>query len=203
MIRSELFAALEQALQGDRPVIVVLAGSNGAGKTTFYELYLESLELPFVNADRIAKTLSSNDPNPLAYQAAQLADDVRRDLVNRRLSFCMETVFSDPAGDKVQFLKSAQTGGYGILGIFIQLSDPPLSVARVAQRVRHGGHDVPDDKLHSRFERTAENIRNALQFVDLGFAIDNSSVDSPYRLIEVWANGILQPDTAPSPDDES
>lgn len=78
----------------------------------------------------------------MAYQAANLADDARRDLLKRGLSFCMETVFSDPVGDKVQFLKDAQSAGYTVIGVFITLSDPALSAARVAQRVGRGSHDV-------------------------------------------------------------
>ncbi|HEY6456312.1 MAG TPA: zeta toxin family protein [Steroidobacteraceae bacterium] len=150
MTYSEVLDVLQRALQSERPVLIVVAGSNGAGKTTFYELYLEHLGLPFVNTDNIAQLLlDSSHPAQVAYQAANLADHTRRDLIQRRLSFCMETVFSDPVGDKVGFLKDAQTGGYTVAGIFITLSDPALSMARVAQRVDRGGHDVPDGKLQS------------------------------------------------------
>jgi predicted ABC-type ATPase len=187
---SELIAALHRALQTERPVIVVLAGSNGSGKSTFYELYLEKLGLPFINADLIAKTLEPTTPEQSAYQSAQLADEARRDLVKRSLSFCMETVFSDPVGDKVQFLKDTQAAGYTIIGIFIQLSDFALSAARVAQRVSRGGHDVPDEKIQSRFARTANNIRAAIHFVDVALVIDNSSTEHPYQLLEVYEHGI-------------
>jgi predicted ABC-type ATPase len=104
----------------------------------------------------------------------------------------METVFSDPVGDKVQFLKDAQTAGYSVIGLFITLSDPALSIARVTQRVGRGGHDVPDDKLQTRFARTAQNIQAALKFVDVGLLIDNSSAETPYRLLEVWECGELR-----------
>jgi predicted ABC-type ATPase len=145
-----------------------------------------------VNADRIAQVLDPSRPDQLAYQAADVADNVRRDLVKRGLSFCMETVFSDPVGDKLQFLKDAQAEGYTVIGVFITLSDPALSIARVAQRVVRGGHDVPDDKLKSRFERTAQNIQAALHFVDVGLLIDNSSAETPYRLMELWEHGELR-----------
>jgi predicted ABC-type ATPase len=194
LTHSELLEVLQRAVQAELPVLVVLAGSNGAGKTTFYELYLERLGLPFVNADRIALILSPSHPAQVAYQAARIADDVRRDLVKRRLSFCMETVFSDPVGDKVRFLKDAQAAGYTVIGVFITLSDPALSIARVVQRVGRGGHDVPDDKLESRFARTALNIQAALKFVDVGLVIDNSSAEYPYRLVELWEHGELRSD---------
>lgn len=192
MTQSELLAILQRALRTESPVLVVLAGCNGAGKTTFFDLYLESLGLPFINADRIAAALDPADLQQIAYQAAGLADEARRDLMKRNLSFCMETVFSDPVGAKVQFLKDARAEGYTVIGVFIRLSEPALSVARVAQRVSRGGHDVPDEKLHSRFERTARNIQAALQFVDVGLLIDNSSVEIPYRLLECWECGTLR-----------
>jgi predicted ABC-type ATPase len=194
LTHSELLEILQRALQLEFPVLVVLAGSNGAGKTTFYELYLERLGLPFVNADRIAQVLDPSHPGQFARQAASVADDARRDLVKRRLSFCMETVFSDPVGDKVRFLKDAQAAGYTVIGVFIRLSDPALSIARVVQRVARGGHDVRDDKLESRFARTALNIQAALKFVDVGLVIDNSSAEDPYRLVELWEHGELRSD---------
>jgi predicted ABC-type ATPase len=192
LTHSELLEVLRRTLQIESPVLIVLAGSNGAGKTTFYELYLERLGLPFINADRIAQILDPSHPGRFVYQAASIADDTRRDLVKRRLSFCMETVFSDPVGDKVQFLKDAQTEGYTVLGVFFTLSDPALSIARVIQRVARGGHDVPDDKLESRFARTARNIQAALKFVDVGLVLDNSSAEAPYRLLELWEHGELR-----------
>jgi predicted ABC-type ATPase len=139
----------------------------------------------------------------VAYQAANLADAARRDLLKRGLSFCIETVFSDPVGDKVQFLKDAQSAGYSVIGVFITLSDPALSTARVAQRVGRGDHDVPDDKLASRFERTARNIQAALRLVDVGLLIDNSSAETPYRLTEVWEHGELRPDLPRDPDEDA
>jgi predicted ABC-type ATPase len=200
LTQSILLEDLQRALQRECPALIVLAGSNGAGKTTFYELYLERLGLPFVNADRIAQILDPSHPEQVAYHAADVADNVRRDLMKRGLSFCMETVFSDPVGDKVQFLKDAQTEGYTVIGVFITLADPALSIARVAQRVGRGGHDVPDEKLQSRFERTVQNIQAALQFVDVGLLIDNSSAESPYRLTELWEGGELRSHLAQDPD---
>jgi len=190
---SDLIEVLQRALHKGGPTLIVLAGSNGAGKTTFFELYLERIGLPFVNADRIAQFLEPSHPGQVAYQAAKLADEARRELLKRGLSFCMETVFSDPVGDKIQFLKEAQSAGYSVIGVFITLSDPALSIARVVQRVGRGGHDVPDDKLASRFERTARNIQAALRFVDVGLLIDNSSAETPYRLLQLWERGELRP----------
>ncbi len=192
MTRDELLQCLEPLLAGDAPLLIVLAGSNGAGKTTFFELYLQSLELPFVNADAIAQVLSALDPARVAYEAAGLAELVRRDLLARRASFCMETVFSDPAGQKLRFLREAQSAGYLIVFLDFRLADSALANARVTQRLARGGHDVPEPKIAARFERTRANAAAALQFVDIGLVIDNSSAQEPFRLIERWQRGRCQ-----------
>jgi predicted ABC-type ATPase len=184
--------ALDRVLAADKPVILVLAGSNGAGKSTFFDLYLSRLGLTFVNADRIAQALDPNDPLAVSYEAARVADIVRHELVDQRQSFCMETVFSDPAGSKLQFLREAQACGYTVVFLYFRLADAALSAARVMQRVARGGHDVPDEKLAARFVRTLRNAAAALTFVDLALVIDNSSAREPYRVVEQWEGGILQ-----------
>ena len=83
----------------DRPIIVAIAGSNGAGKTTFFHSHLADLGLPFVNSDELAAEL---DLGP--YEAAEAAAAVRKAMVARGESFAFETVFSDPIGEKVHFL---------------------------------------------------------------------------------------------------
>lgn len=184
-----LLESLQRLLATERPVLIVIAGSNGAGKSTFYDLYLRFLGLPFVNADLIARALHPETPERFSYEGAAIAEAARRALVAKRASFCMETVFSDPAGDKVQFLRDAQAAGYAVMLLWICLSGAQLSAARVAQRVAHGGHAVPTEKLEARFERTQRNANQALAFVDVAAVIDNSSVDAPFRLVQWWERG--------------
>jgi predicted ABC-type ATPase len=169
--------------------LIVLAGSNGAGKSTFFKQIIAPLGVHFVNADLLARELNPNDPSAVAYEAAALADQERRQLVEMSESFCMETVFSDPVGDKLDFLKEARTAGYHVLLIFIGIESPALSEARVIQRVSEGGHDVPDDRLRSRFPRTLENLRRAIPIVDEVLLLDNSSLDDPYAFVAQYQNG--------------
>src|SRR5208282_5621108 len=117
---------------------VVLAGPNGAGKTTFFHAHLQPAGLRFVNADLLARELNL-DP----YAAAKMADALRRELVNQRESFVFETVFSDPVGDKLSFLKTTAQLGYAVVLCFIGIADAKASQERVAMRVSQGGHDVP------------------------------------------------------------
>jgi len=191
--------ALATALAGEWPQLLVLAGPNGAGKTTFHEQFLAHLALPFVNADQMARALSPEDAGSVAYQAAELADQLRRELLGRRVSFNMETVFSDPAGDKLAFLREAQAAGYVVILLFIGLDAPELSILRVTQRAIEGGHDVPLDKLNERFPRTLRNLDTAVCFVDVALLFDNSSIIEPYRHVATWRNGneVFRDPTAP------
>ncbi|MGH7319262.1 MAG: zeta toxin family protein [Candidatus Rokuibacteriota bacterium] len=186
--------SVRAALPG-QPVLIFLAGSNGSGKTTFFEEYLESLGLPYVNADRIARVLRSADAtassDDIDRRAFREAERLRTALVEARLSFCTETVFSDPAGAKLRFLEEARARGFAVFLVFIGLDSPALAVARVRQRVRHGGHDVPDEKLHARYPRTLANLRAAIPIADEAFLFDNSSSDRPYRVVAVYQRGRL------------
>ena len=101
----------------------------------------------------------------------------------------METVFSDPVGDKLDFLKEARAAGYRVLLIFIGIESPELSAARVIQRVSEGGHDVADDRLRTRFPRTLKNLRRAIPIVDEVLLLDNSSLDDPYAFVARYRNG--------------
>jgi predicted ABC-type ATPase len=165
------------------PLLLVVAGPNGAGKSTFFDLFLRETGLRFVNADLIARAIAPKAPHEVGYQAAAAAEIERRALMERRESFCMETVFSDPQGKKVQLLRDAQAAGYRVHLIFIGLVSVELSEARVVQRVLVGGHDVPGEKLVARFPRTLANAEAAREFADGLDVYDNSDAEHPYRLL--------------------
>lgn len=187
------------AEQDGPPRLIVLAGSNGAGKSTFFELFLRETGLRFVNADLIARTIAPEDPGSAAYAAAQAAEIERRTLLAERESFCMETVFSDPAGAKLSLLRDAQAAGYHVHLVFIGIESVELSEARIVQRVLAGGHDVPTDKLIARFPRTLANLEAALGFVDSADLHDNSDAERPYRLIAHFERGECVERSTPMP----
>ena len=167
-----------------RPIIVALAGPNGAGKTTFYDSFLANLGLRFVNADVLSLSFEL-DP----YAAAGLANSLREQLVNRRESFIFETVFSDPGGEKLAFLKRAEGLGYTVILIFIGLQDAAISDERVAMRVASGGHDVPRQKLNDRFVRTMNNLKRALIQLENAMVIDHSDLAQGYRVVMLRKSG--------------
>jgi predicted ABC-type ATPase len=167
-----------------RPLVVAIAGPNGAGKTTFHNAHLAPSGLRFINADRLAKELDID-----ADAAAHVADELRHALVAQRESFAFETVFSDPVGDKLRFLKETAANGYTVVLCFIGLANWTLSDERVAIRVSQGGHDVPREKLEARFPRTLANLKNALVELPHVLVFDNSDLAAPFRLVAVFENG--------------
>jgi len=161
-----------------RPIMVALAGPNGAGKSSFYSTFLKQSRLPFINADQISLQTGVD-----AYKTAELADEIRRALVEQRESFIFETVFSDPVGAKLQFLKDTETKGYTVVLVFIGIDGLKTSEVRVAMRVSKGGHDVPANKIAERYSRTMKNLQRA--FLELGNirVYENSDLERPYRLV--------------------
>ncbi len=166
----------------------LLAGGNGAGKSTFYEQFLKPLNLPFINADILAKQLD-DDTEVVSYKAAKLAGKLRISLLHSGVSFCFETVFSHPS--KIDFLATAKSLGYEIILVYIHLQNDELNQARVAQRVSEGGHNVPTDKIISRIPRTMFYVKEALALVDVAKFYDNSSHSQPFISIVQLTRGEL------------
>jgi len=167
-----------------RPVVLALAGPNGAGKTTFYFSHLRAAGLRLVNADVLARGLDLD-----AYAAARLADSLRRELIAQRESFVFETVFSNPVGEKIEFLRQASEAGYTTILCFIGISGADVSDQRVAMRISQGGHDVPQAKLRERFPRVLANLKSAIGVLPHVWVYDNDDLARPFRLVAVVENG--------------
>jgi predicted ABC-type ATPase len=167
-----------------RPIVVAVAGPNGAGKTTFYHAHLQATGLRLVNADIIARELGID-----AYDAARVAAAIRRELILQRESFVFETVFCDPVGDKLSFLKEAAASGYTVLLCFIGIPSPESSEERVAMRVSQGGHDVPHDKLIARFPRALANLAAAIREMPHVWIFDDGDLVHPFQLAAVCESG--------------
>ena len=176
----------------------VLAGGNGAGKTTFYNLYLAKYGIKFLNADLIAKDIDPENTEGFSYHGATLAAKIGEDLISQGVSFCFETVFSHES--KIDFIAQAKANGYKIILVYIHLFDSSLNEARVKQRVTEGGHDVTTEKNYSRIPRTMKNIKTALPIVDEARILDNSSKDDPFRQIIVMKAGNYEAKIDPLPE---
>ena len=168
-----------------RPIVVAVAGPNGAGKSTFHAAYLAPAALRFVNADDLARELAVD-----AQEAARLANEMRKTLVEQGESFVFETVFSDPVGDKVEFLRrAAREKGYTVVLCYIGIVSIEVSQERVAMRVLQGGHDVPDDKLVARFPRSQANLTRAIQSLPHVLVYDNTDLANAFRHVAEFRDG--------------
>jgi len=176
----------------------LLAGGNGAGKSTYYEQFLKPFNLPFINADILAKQLDNENTEAVSYKAAKLAEKLRLSLLHSGASFCFETVFSHPS--KIDFLATAKALGYEIILVYVHLQNDELNQARVAQRVNEGGHNVPIDKIINRIPRTMSYVKEALPLVDVAKFYDNSSHDQPFISVAQLGDGQLTQQIGTLPD---
>lgn len=167
-----------------RPIVVAIAGPNGAGKTTFFESHLKTSGLRFLNADRVARELEVD-----AYEAARIISALRTELVSQRESFIFETVFSDPVGDKLGFLKQSADSGYAVVLCFVGIAGVETSEQRVAMRVSQGGHDVPSEKLVERFPRTLANLAAAIRELPCVLVFDHDDLETPFRHVATYLSG--------------
>ena len=168
------------------PVLHLLAGPNGAGKTTFFEEVIgPETGLEWVNADDIVAGLDADDPDR-AYEASRAAADRRNDLMTHRRSFATETVLSHPS--KVELVRVAVEHGY-LVKLHVVLVPEDLAVARVENRVEHGGHDVPERKIRERYRRLWAHIAEAIELAHETHAYDNTAARSPFRLVARFERG--------------
>lgn len=177
-----------------RPVIVALAGPNGAGKTTFYYAHLQPAGLRFINANILAQELGID-----SYASARIASGIRTELVNQRESFVLETVFPNPVGEKLAFLKSAKEAGYNTILCYIGTASPAVSEQRVSMRVSQGGHDVPTSKREERFPRILANLKSYLRELPNVWVFDNNDLRTPYRLVAIVQQGRVVKLQRPAP----
>jgi predicted ABC-type ATPase len=181
-----------------RKQLWLLVGGNGAGKSTFFRLYLEPLGLPFVNADRLARIAYPNAPEAHSYDAARLAEQQRNRLLLSGASFCFETVYSHPS--KIDFVARAKALGYQVIMVMIHLDSVQLNQARVAERVSEGGHGVPENKVIRRIPRMLAHVKASLPLCDVIRVYDNSFADNPFVPVFSIADGRLEPHLEPLPD---
>lgn len=155
--------------------ILIIAGPNGAGKTTFATEFLpKEADCPtFVNADLIAAGLAPFNPERVAYRAGRLMLAEIRLLVSRGRSFAFETTLSGRT--YASLITQWRAEGYTVKAIFLRLASPELAIARVRQRVREGGHHVPDDIVCRRFAAGLSHFESTYKpIVDEWALYDNS-----------------------------
>jgi predicted ABC-type ATPase len=138
--------------------IIIIAGPNGAGKTTFarWFLPLEAQCPQFINADLIAAGLSPFAPESAAIQAGRLMLEKIQNCASRGESFSFETTLSGLG--YLRHIRQWRNDGYRVSLCFLALPTADIAVARVAERVRQGGHDIPENVIRRRFAAGRRNF---------------------------------------------
>ena len=157
-----------------KPEIVVFAGPNGSGKSTITQLLKPFMD--YINADEIKEYLNCTD-----LEAAQLAEKQREEHVEQMQEFCFETVLSTERNLKL--LKRAKERGYFIRCYYILTADPMINVWRVKARVESGGHDVPEEKIITRYDKSLELVSELIKVCDICHIYDNSD-SNPFRIFK-------------------
>lgn len=165
------------------PKIVIIAGPNGAGKTTFARAFLpEEAQCPrFINADLIAAGLSPFAPEAQAIKAGRLMLEEIAGCVGRRENFAFETTLSGLG--YLRHIRAWRESGYHVSLFFLALPTAELAVARVAERVRQGGHHIPEDVIRRRFQAGRQNFDWRYRTEVDAWALYDSAGDVP-ALIE-------------------
>ena len=164
-----------------KPTLFIIAGCNGAGKTTAsYSVLPDLLECrEFINADEIAKGLSPFNPQSVAIEAGKLMLQRIDLLLCQGKTFAIETTLSTRS--YASLVSRAHKQSYNVVLLFFWLPSPAMAVARVAKRVSEGGHDIPTETIHRRYWLGLQNFFNIFApIVDSWSFYDN--VNSPVEL---------------------
>lgn len=176
-----------------RPVLIVIAGPNGSGKTSvtskiLLHKWLENSE--YINPDNVARDVFGDWNNQNAViKAANYCNDWREKCLIGRRNHIFETVMS--ANDKVDYILRAKEAGFFIRLFFVSTESPTINAKRVAKRVLNGGHDVPIPKIISRYDKSIANCRILSSVVDRLYVYDNSIEDTEAQLLFRLSNGEL------------
>jgi predicted ABC-type ATPase len=159
--------------------IIVIAGPNGAGKTTFAREFLpnEAGCPVFINADLIAAGLSPFAPEQVAIKAGRLMLEAMAEHATRGESFAFETTLSGTT--YARSIPRWQASGYVVTLIFLALPSSDMAVARVAERVRQGGHAVPEDVIRRRFDAGLRNFEKVYRAQVDDWALYDNSGNEP------------------------
>ena len=168
-----------------KPVLIVIAGPNGSGKTSVTSRILrhEWMEdSEYINPDNVARDIFGDWNNrESVLKAASYCNDWRERCLAEHKSHIFETVMS--ANDKVDYILRAKAAGFFVRLFFVSTESPTINAKRVANRVLNGGHDVPIPKIISRYDKSIANCRILSTIVDRLYIYDNSVEDAEAKLL--------------------
>lgn len=169
------------------PIFTVLAGVNGAGKTSLYNVKSKDGDLgERINIDEIVGDLGSWRDTFLQVKAARAAMLMINNCIKQEISFHEETTM--PGGVMLKMMKRAKEAGYGIVLYFVGVDDIEIAIARVKHRVELGGHGIDEQLIRKRYERLTECIHDVLPVCDRVVFYDNTV---RFRQVAIMQDGAL------------
>jgi predicted ABC-type ATPase len=174
------------------PNLYIIAGCNGAGKTTASLTFLPKMLncYEFVNADSIAAGLSPLQPDTVAFEAGRIMLNRINKLISEKVDFAFETTLSTKSYHSL--IKIAKKTDYKIWLLFFWLPNPEMAIERVKSRVKNGGHSIPKNVIVRRYSRGVANLINIyLPLADNWFVLDSSSL-KPELIAEGNENIVIQ-----------
>ena len=177
--------------ENHRPVLIVIAGPNGSGKTTITSriLHHEWMENAiYINPDIIAQEKFGDwNSHESIMKAVDYSECLREDCLEKKQSIIFETVLS--VESKIDYIKRAKAAGFFIRLFFVSTSSPTINASRIAKRVLEGGHDVPITKIISRYNRSIINCAIASKIADRTYVYDNSINNEEAKLLFRMSEG--------------
>lgn len=165
-----------------QPIIYLIAGCNGAGKTTFAKSFLphEAKCLNFLNADLIAQGLSPLDATAATVKAGRLLLEEFDSFITKHETFAIESTLSGTT--YIRRLKQVKRQGFRLYLHYLWLPNSLMALARVRERVKKGGHNVPEADVRRRFGRSLRHfVDDYVALADRWAVWDNQT--SPPRLL--------------------
>lgn len=187
------------------PKALIIAGPNGAGKTSFASEFLANEEgdsMTFLNADLIADELDPENPERVAFAAGKKMLQQLSAQIAGGKNFALETTLATRV--YLRLIPQWQEAGYHVKLCFLKLPSPELAIARVAHRVKLGGHHIPTDTIIRRYHRGWEYLhKHYLPLVDSWTIYDSSSKN--YRILDSASTSepdklMEEPSTYPAPE---
>lgn len=176
------------------PLLIVIAGPNGSGKTSITSKLLKHEwveDSVYINPDNVAKEIFGDwNSKEAVIKAADYCAKWREECLLENKSLIFETVMS--ADDKVDFILRAKKAGFFIRVFFIATTNPTINAARIANRVMKGGHDVPITKIISRYKKSICNCIKVSNVVDRLYVYDNSVDGEEAKLQFRLENGSVE-----------
>ena len=176
-----------------KPVLIVIAGPNGSGKTTITTKILHHQwmeDAVYINPDQIAKDKFGDwNSAEAVMQSVKYCEALREECLAERKSLIFETVLS--ADDKLDYIRRAKDAGFFIRIFFVSTNHPTINAARIAHRVMEGGHDVPISKIISRYFKSILNCRRISRLADRTYIYDNSVDGQEAQLLFRFVDGKL------------